>query len=81
MIVTRKRDTCRAALIRLTAEKTGYSERYVRYVLLNDRNNETVKDVYMTLLEGQNTLLKEVEALVPFTPLQPQNKMPHEAAE
>lgn len=66
MIIKGKRDTFRAALIQQTAEKTGFSKRYVRYVLENDRRNENVMSVYMTLLEGTNHLIREVERIVPF---------------
>lgn len=82
MIVKGKRDITRAALIHETAEKTGYSKRYVRYVLESQRENETVTAVYMTLLEGHNTLLQAVNELVPFihTPncKTPTNEATHE---
>jgi len=66
MIESHKRDATRAALIHQTAEILGCSERYVRYVLEEQRECETVRSVYMTLLEGQNTLIQQVKQLVPF---------------
>jgi precorrin-6B methylase 2 len=61
-----KRDTYRAALVLRTAEITGFSERYVRYVIGGGRENETVMATYMELLEGSNELVKRVRELVPF---------------
>ena len=61
-----KRDTQREALIAQTARITGYTKRYVKYVLEGQRRNEMVMSVYMTLLEASNSILKEVKRLIPF---------------
>lgn len=58
--------TEKAALIAKTAEMTGVSKRYVRYVLAGERENETVFSTYMTLLEEFSKLPDAVRALVPF---------------
>lgn len=61
-----KRDAIGAATVIRTAEITGVSERYVRYVLDGKRNNEEVLTVYMELMDGQNKLMQAVKQLVPF---------------
>ena len=66
MSINYNRNIKRAALIQETADLTGVSVRSVRRVLENERKNETVVTVYMTLLEGTNNLIKEVAALVPL---------------
>jgi|GEM_PF-5505849 len=60
------RDVERAALIRKTAKITGVSIRYVNLVLINERTNETVFSVYMSLLEGVDSLVEQVKQQVPF---------------
>lgn len=61
-----KRDAIGAATVIKTAEITGVSERYVRYVLDGKRKNEAVFTVYMELVDGQNKLVQAVKQLVPF---------------
>lgn len=58
--------TERGALVQKTALITGFSKRYVRYVLAGDYNNEYVFATYMTLLEEWNKLPDAVRKLVPF---------------
>ncbi len=62
-----KRDTIKAATVLKTAELTGFSARYVRYVLEGKRINEGVATVYMELMEGENKLMEAVKQLVPFS--------------
>jgi hypothetical protein len=56
-----KRESWRASLVQKTAKTTGFSTRYVRMVINGDRENQTVMGIYMTLQEGENTLLKNVK--------------------
>lgn len=72
-----KRDAQREALIAQTAQITGYTKRYVKYVLDGDRRNEVIMSVYMTLLESSNSVLKEVERLIPFWELSDRSKSIH----
>ena len=57
----KKRESWRASLVRKTAEMTGFSERYVRYVIDGERDNQLVMSTYMTLWEGENALLETVK--------------------
>ena len=66
MPINYNRDIKRAALIQQTADITGVSIRSVRRVLESQQTNENVMAVYMTLLEGTNSLLAEVKRVVPF---------------
>ena len=66
-----ERDIERAAIIKKTARINGVSDRYVRMVMENERENENVVFVFMTLKEGiqkleDNLLLKAVKELVPL---------------
>lgn len=65
-----KRDTEQAAIAIKTARITGVSDRYVRMVINEDRENETVVNVYMALQEAEqeieNKLLKTVKEMHPF---------------
>lgn len=62
----RKRDVEHAALVKKTADITGYSTNYVGKVLRMDRENSDVLAVYMELKEGDNALKQAVRKLVPF---------------
>lgn len=53
-------------MVKETALTCGVNERYVRYVINGERENETVMSTYMALAEGSNKLLDEVKKLVPF---------------
>lgn len=77
MSINYNRNIKRAALIQETADITGVSVRSVRRVLENERKNETVVAVYMTLLEGTNNLVKEVRQLVPFLEPSPRTRKFH----
>ena len=61
-----KRDAWKASLAIKTAQITHVSPRYVRMVINGDRENQDVMNVNMTLMEGENKLLKTVRELVPF---------------
>jgi len=61
-----KRDAFHAGLVQKTAETCRVSKRYVRMVINAERESQPVMDTYMTLLEGNNKLLKQVKELVPF---------------
>lgn len=56
-----KRESWQASLVRKTADLTGFSERYVRMVINGERDNQLVMNTYMTLWEGENTLLETVK--------------------
>lgn len=61
-----KRSASNASLVQKTAEITGKKTNYVRKVLRADRENQTIMNVYMSLMEGENKLLEAVRELVPF---------------
>ena len=68
-----KIDPIMVARAKKTAQLTGYSYRYVRYVLDCDRNSDKVMQVYMTLQEEEEEVFKrlmtqQVNKLVPFPP-------------
>jgi hypothetical protein len=62
----RKRNAINAARVQKTAELTGLGERYIRMVIVGDRENKDVMQIYMFLAEGENELLKEARELVSF---------------
>jgi hypothetical protein len=63
---TRERDTIRAARIKRTAEICQVTERQVQRVLNADQENQNIVMTYMTLQEGENSLIAAVKELVPF---------------
>ena len=67
---TNTRDNQEAFLVEEVATKTGYSKRYIRMVIRNERKNEYIMSVYMLLLEdvekAKDGLLAAVKELVPF---------------
>lgn len=56
-----KRESWQASLVRKTADLTGLSTRQVRRVINGDCDNQLVMSTYMTLWEGENTLLETVK--------------------
>jgi len=68
----KKRDTKKAALVKITAEVIGVSTRTVERVTEGTQNNELVFETFMNIKEGfdkvieENKLLLAVEKLVPF---------------
>lgn len=64
--VTKKRYAANASLVNETSLLLGYKTNYIYKVLRGDRVNEQVMATYMTLAEGKNKLLQEVEKLIPF---------------
>ena len=67
-IIAQRRKRCneRASLIHKTARLRGVSNRYVRYVLAGDRNNEAVLETYMELMEGEQRLVQAVAQMLPL---------------
>jgi hypothetical protein len=61
-----RRSAEKAAIVAKTAEITGVSDRYVRYVIAGERENEAVLSTYMTLLEEFDKLPDAVRQLVPL---------------
>lgn len=61
-----KRDTVRAAKIKLTAEIAGVSDRQVQRVLNAEQENETVVLAFMEIDQGLNKLVQEVKRIVPL---------------
>lgn len=59
--ITKRRDV--AALV---AQIHGVSERYVRYVVAGERENEKIMESYMTIIEQDNKLLQAVRKAVPL---------------
>jgi hypothetical protein len=50
----------------LVARIHGVSERYVRYVIAGERENEEIFSTYMTIIEQDNLLLQAVRKAVPL---------------
>ncbi len=61
-----EKDLQHANRIKNTAEIMGVTQRYVRYVVGGERNNDQIFTCYMELLEGETKLIKSVKDLVPF---------------
>lgn len=65
-----KEELKRALRVKTTAELTGVSPNHVNKILRGDRENETVVETYMTLVEiepyYENALIQAVKKLVPF---------------
>jgi hypothetical protein len=55
-----KIDAIMVARAKKTAELTGYSYRYIRYVIECERNSDKVMQVYMTLQEEEEEVFKRL---------------------
>lgn len=64
---TTTRSAQQASRVQKTADLTGLSVRQVYRVINGKSDNEEVMQTYMFLAEGENELIRQVKALVPFT--------------
>ena len=55
-----RRDPVEVARVKKTAELTGFSTRYIRYVLDCERNSDRVMEVYMTLELEEEEVFKRL---------------------